>query len=297
MLKPPTFFLIGPPGSGKSTALVTFIKAGVELFVLGTEPGFEDSLLDACKLHGADINKLHYHFTPPVAASWSSLTSIIQMIGAMGYKDLAELKSGIDKGGQISMMSMLKNLQNFRDDRTGLEFGDVTEWGPDRCFVLDSLSGLNMIAQAHTVGLKPAMHQGEWGVAMNLEEQLILKLTADCKCFFGLTAHIEREPDEITGSVKITAGALGRKLGPKLPRFFSEVIRAERSLAQGNKMAFTWRTIDNEADLKNRALPVGINLAPSFEPVVKAYRDRVLLAQSGSAASPAAPAPATPGNP
>jgi hypothetical protein len=122
---------------------------------------------------------------------------------------------------------------------------------------------------------------------MNSLEMLLLKLTADCKCFFVLTAHIDKEPNELTGGTTIYASALGRKLAPKIPRFFSEVVLAKRA-ADG----FSWSTASSEADLKNRALPVSSKLEPDFRPIVEAYRRRVALSQKAElAASSGKPSP------
>jgi hypothetical protein len=90
---------------------------------------------------------------------------------------------------------------------------------------------------------------------------------------------------------KITVSTLGRKLAPKIPRFFSEVIRARKDGAG----KFFWSTQDSEADLKNRALPSGANIAQDFAPVIEAYRRREKLAAKGDAANAAVgSAPSTP---
>ena len=39
----------------------------------------------------------------------------------------------------------------------------------------------------------------DWGIAMDNLERLIIKLTTDLRCYFILTAHMERETDEVTG--------------------------------------------------------------------------------------------------
>ena len=47
ILKPPTTLLMGPPGSGKTTALTTYIEAGLKLAILFTDPGGEESFIAA----------------------------------------------------------------------------------------------------------------------------------------------------------------------------------------------------------------------------------------------------------
>jgi hypothetical protein len=52
-----------------------------------------------------------------------------------------------------------------------------------------------------------------------------------------MISHIEREIDEVLGGSKVMASTLGRKLAPKLPRYFSDVILAEKTGAK-----FSWST-------------------------------------------------------
>lgn len=292
-IQPPACLLMAPAGAGKTTSLATFAKAGIEVFVIITEPTGVDSLLDAWEREKLDINLLHYCSVAPASAGWGALQEMGMKINTMSYKDLSELKNGIGKEKMKQYPKLLNMCENFICDRTGAAYGDVTTWGADRVLAFDSLSGLSLIMLQHTVGFKPSPHQGEWGIAMSSLEMLLLKLTSDCRCFFVLTGHIEKEPDEITNMTKIMISTLGRKLAPKIPRFFSEVIRA-RKTADGK---FLWSTQDSEADLKNRALRSSNELPPSFVPVVEAYRRR--LAASAATSQPAStePAPVNAGPP
>ena len=45
-IQPPAVLLMGASGSGKTSALTTFIPKGIETFVLVTEPGGAESLVD-----------------------------------------------------------------------------------------------------------------------------------------------------------------------------------------------------------------------------------------------------------
>lgn len=281
-LQPPATLLMGPPGCGKTDVLVTMLLSGLELFVVVTEPTGVDSLIDACERRKAPIERLHWAVVNPASGGWAGMKEMGLKINSMSYKDLSELKSGIGRETMKQYPKLLSLFENFVCDRTGLAYGDVTEWDASRALVVDSLSGLNIIMMQHTVGFKPSPHQGEWGIAMNSLEMLLLKLSSDCKCFFVLTAHVEKEPDELTGGTKIYASALGRKLAPKIPRFFSEVILARKSGTD-----FMWSTASSEADLKFRALPNSDKIIPSFQPIVDAYRRRVAL--STKAEEPAAP--------
>lgn len=266
----PAVLLLGPSGTGKTYSLPTLVEAGLETFVLITEPRGVETLVDSMTLRKLPMDKLHWHYTPPASPGWSAMMDMSRKISNMGYEDLSKLKSGIGKDNTQQFIQFLNAIQNFPCDRTGDKFGDVTEWGADRAFVVDSLSGLSIMAMDLTIGYKPAAHQGEWGVAMNMLEKIILKLTSDMKATFVLTAHIEREVDDISGGTKIGVSTLGRKLAPKLPRFFSEAVL---TVKEGNK--FSWSTSAVQTDLKNRSLPLGADLSPSFIPIVEAYHRRL----------------------
>lgn len=281
-LQPPHSLVMGPTGSGKTASLATYAEAGLDVFVLVTEPTGVDSLYDAWERLKLPIDRLHYSTIPPASAGWAALKEMGIKINALSYKDLSELKSGIGKEQMKQYPKLLQQMECFQCERTGELYGDITTWGADRALCLDSLSGLSLITLQHTVGFKASPHQGEWGIAMSATEMLLLKLSSDLRCFFTLTAHIEKEPDEITGMARVGVSTLGRKLAPKIPRFFSEVVRS-RKTADGK---FLWATQDSEADLKNRALPSSTSLAPSFVPIVEAYRRRVAASKQPPASAP-----------
>lgn len=268
-LQAPRILLMGPPGSGKTDVLATLAESSLELFVIVTEPGGVDSLLDSFNRRKLEINRLHWKEINPSSAGHAGLADMARTIKAMSYKDIADIKSGVSKQNMKGIETLLSTLQNFHCDRENKDFGDVTEWGDDRALVLDSLSGLNMMAMSHTIGYKPSAHQGEWGIAMNFEEQLINTLISDCRCTFVLTAHVDRDLDTVTGQIKLAPAALGSKLGPRIPRFFGDVIYASR-----DGTGFKWSTAESNIDLKNRALPVSSKLEPNFKPIIDVYRRR-----------------------
>ena len=60
MIGAPSVLIEGSPGSGKTTSIVTLLKAGIETFVIITEANGLDSLLDAVERTDAPIDKLHW---------------------------------------------------------------------------------------------------------------------------------------------------------------------------------------------------------------------------------------------
>lgn len=268
---PPAVLLEGEPGTGKSDSLATIIEAGLELFIVGTEPRFIESVLDSMKRRGISdkINKLHYVTISPASASFTSMIATAKQVGMFSFEALTQIKLSPEKSNYQQFVRLLETLANFKDDRTGQSFGSVDSWGSDKALVIDSLSGINIMAKDLMLGGKPTAAMGEWGVSMDLEEKLINKLCSDTKCLFVLTAHVEREVDELTGGTNVTIGALGRKLAPKIPRFFSEVVLTRREGTQ-----FYWSTITPSYALKKRTLPLSDKIEPSFKSIIDAWRAR-----------------------
>ncbi len=279
-LQPPSVLNMGAPGSGKTDSLATLIEAGLELFVIVTEPDGAASLIDSVNRRKLDINKLHWTTCIPTTMGWEALEEMTRTIGSSSFDQIQNIKSGIGKQfTREPAMKLLNSFKNFTDDRTGQSFGSVDKWENTHALAIDSLSGLSLLSFMLTVGYKPAAHQGEWGVSQNFIEQLLNKVTGDRRCFFVLNAHVERETNEITGATQVMVSTLGRKLPPKIPRFFSEVVLSKRIIT-GDKAAFTWATVDMTADLKNRSLPLANNLQQSYVPIVRAYQKRLELAKA-----------------
>lgn len=267
----PAVLLMGEPGTGKTRSLITLMQCGLELFVLGTETRFRETLLDTITAMGLDRSKLHTKLISPARPSFATMASQAKLVNSMSYESLSEIKLMTGREQYSQFVELLNALSDFKDDETGRSWGAVDAWTPDlnRAFCFDSLSGLNIMAKDNMTGGKPTAHQGEWGVAMDQEERLINKFTSDVKVPFVLTAHVEPEVNPITGGTNVQVGALGRKLAPKIPRFFSEVILTHR---KGND--YLWSTNQQNYILKKRVLPLSDDIKPDFKPLIDAWRAR-----------------------
>lgn len=268
-LQAPSVLLLGGTGTGKTWSLATLAPHTKKLFVVVTEPNGLETLLNSYEEHKLPLDNLHWATIMPTRQGFDTLARMAKNVATLDFLGLANLKPQ-GKRNEAQWFKMLETFVDFKCERTGQSFGAITDFTPEYAFAIDSLSGLNVMAMDITIGDKPSAHQGEWGIAMNLLEKLLYNLTSNLMCPFVLTAHLERETNEITGGSTISASTLGRKLAPKLPRFFSEVVLAYK---EGGK--FLWSTNHPGVDLKNRSLLLDTKLQPDFGPVIVAYQNRV----------------------
>lgn len=260
MIPGPKVLLYGESGSGKTYAIRTLIECGITPFVIFTENGMRT-------ISDVPADKLHWVYIPPADISWGDMGKIGQTINRQTYEDMAANKNGVEKNRHTQLLKFYETCNKFVCQRTGEDFGSVQDWGTDKALVVDSLSGLSMMAKGLTVGAKPTLHQGEWSVAMNTIESVVNKLCLQLWTTCIITAHAERETDPVAGSVKIYPSSLGAKLSPKLPRYFDDVVYCE-SIEKG----FTWATAHRMAVVKNRNLPKGDNLKPNFATIIDPWK-------------------------
>lgn len=268
------------------------LLAGIETFVISTEPDGVGSLLDSCERLKAPIDKLHWARCLPASSGWMELEDMVTKISSMDQKGLADIRDLGKSSFRPAAMRFLENLKNFADDKDGKRYGDVTQFDDTKCLAIDSLSGWSAIAWGCTVGYKPTANPGEWGIAQQFISNMLMKINNDRMCYFILTAHQEKEMDDMTGIKKIMVSTIGAKLAPKIPTFFSEVVQCTK---EGND--FYWATTGQGIDLKNRALPVGVKLKPDFRPIVEAYERRKKQALAMPQANTGVEAPAKPVGP
>lgn len=267
--KPPTTLLLGAPGSGKTTSLLTYVEAGLDLFVLITDPGGEEALLDGAIKKGLPLNKIHWCYVPASDMSMDEAFTMASKVSTMSYDGLSSLKTGLDKEKHRQFLRLLDALRNFKDANTGRDYGSVKSFGPDKVLAIDSMTGVNKMAKRLVVGGKPTLHQGEWGTAMEVEEQFLDLLVGALDCPLVITAHLERTMDEVRKKPILSIALLGSKLAPKIPSMFSDVVLAYRD---GTK--FLWSTAALDVDLKGRTLPTADGLDPSFIPINKSWKSR-----------------------
>jgi hypothetical protein len=249
--------LEGPPGSGKTYSLRSIVEAGRPLFVIATEPGIENVLGDL------PAELCHWHYIAPAVPDWDVMRRAALAINTQTMKMLVE--STGNRSNYQQFIEFVNTCADFTCDRTGEAFGPIDALPPEAVVAVDSLSGISIMSMDLVAGSKPAKSQADWGIAMDNLERMITKLTCDLRCSFVLTAHIEREQDEITGTTKVTVSTLGKKLAPKIPRFFDDVIQC---IHEGK--SYYWSNEESGAMLKQRLLPTGDKLHPTFHQLFRA---------------------------
>lgn len=267
-LTAPSVMLLGESGTGKTDVLGELPLLVEKLFVIVTEPNGLESLLDSIDRRKADLNKVHYHVIGPARANFQELEQLARKVSVSNHETLSKQLPGNRYGAK--MIDCMGVFHNFVCHRTKQSFGSLDKLGPFNAVAVDSLSGLTSMAWDVTVGDKLTAHPGEWGIGQNLIDKALLSWTSNLKCLFVLTGHLERETDEISQGTKLMASTLGKKLAPKLPRFFSEVVMASTENGQ-----FYWHTAYPGVALKRRALPLGNKLDPSFRPIIERYKQRL----------------------
>ena len=260
--------LIGPTGTGKTYSLRKLADAGLQVFVLFTESGLE-TLVGSYTDGGQEVPpNVHWHMFKPTAYNFQNLISGAERVNTITLDAWAKITDP-ERGKFNQFVDFLKVLTDFPDDRTGKKFGSVDSWGTDKVLAIDSLSGLNYFAMALIIGSKPVKSLPEWGAAQEQLERVVRQLCDGCRCHFVLTAHIDREVDQVLGGMKIMVSTLGVKLAPKLTPMFSDVVLAYR---EGTK--FLWSTANPSADLKTRNLPIQDGLAPDFTQIIAKWKSR-----------------------
>lgn len=253
--------LVGETGTGKTHSLQTFLQAGIETFIVFTENGMRTLAHVPCE------KGLHWHYIPPAKPDWGDIeTSAKQINRAVDLEALTKLKNW-NKTSYQQFIEVIHTMNEFVCDRCGQSFGCVDTWNTDRALCIDSLSGLNIMAMDLAAGSKPVKAPADWGTAMDNLERFINRLCTGTTCHFVLTAHLEREKDEVTGGVTLMASTLGQKLAPKVPRYFDDVVQAIRKEAN-----FSWTTAAYNVALKTRNLPISNTLDPSFVQIVEAWK-------------------------
>ncbi len=260
--------LMGPAGTGKTHSLGTLVDAGVELFYFAYEAGAE-SLLGYWTDRGLPVPKnLHISTVKAASASFGEMADSARQVNQLSYDTL---KKTVDpsRSKYNQFEQFLRAFNDVKPDGETVSYGSIDKWGPNRALAIDGLTGLGDSAMKAVIGGKVDRDQKDWGLAQNMVENVLRKLTSDCRCHVILISHVERETDQVMGGVKITVSTLGQKLPAKIPPMFSDVILTTRLGRE-----FFWDTENPMADVKSRNLPISAKNKPDFAQIIAKWKSR-----------------------
>ncbi|HXK62101.1 MAG TPA: AAA family ATPase [Acidobacteriota bacterium] len=274
----PKILLEGPSGTGKTHALGTLVdwaaaqKPALPVFVLFTENGLE-SLLGYWRDHGKEVPaNLHWHVAMTKSLTLASLLDGADKVGKLSYEALTKMQDG-GRSANNAFYKILAACSNFPDDRTGEKFGPVDSWGSDKIFAIDSLSELGNAAMKMVIGNKPTAAPADYGVSQNNLMNFLRLCTQGIASTFVITAHVDRQTDEITGGIKLMTKAIGKAMANDIPQLFSDVIYAVREGAN-----WYWDTAAGNVDVKTRSLPISSKIKPDFAQIM----DKWVIRKTGN---------------
>lgn len=264
--------LMGPSGTGKTYSVGTLVDSGIRTFYFAYEQGVE-TLLGYYTDRGLPVPpNLHVCTVSAPTASFLEMADAVKYANTLSFDSLIK-QSDPNRMKYNQLEQFLRSFNDVKNDM-GEKFGPVSGFTQNDAIVIDGLTGMCSAAMKACIGGKFARDQKDWGMAQNMIEDILRKITTDCRCHFILQSHVERETDPTGGGLKLMASALGKALAPKLPAMFSDVILCKRLGRE-----FFWDTEDATADLKTRNLPISAKNQPSFAPLLSRWQVRAGLAK------------------
>jgi hypothetical protein len=240
--------LIGNSGAGKTGALTSLVRAGYRVRILDLDSGLDalvNHVKQECPERLASIDYMSFR------DAWK--------IGPAGPTVV---------GAPKAFTGAVKALDKWEDG------SEPATWGAETVLVIDSLTNLGRAAFAWAKQMNPtAKEPRQWYfAAQDAMENVISSATADdFRTNLIVMSHIDLVtlPD---GSTQGFATAIGKALGPKLPRYFNTLVALETK-GQGKAVQRVLRTLPTAllGTLKNPApmrieaeYPISTGLADLF---------------------------------
>ncbi len=257
--------LLGHPGTGKTGALASLVKAGYKLRILD----FDNKLavlrayvMRDCpdKIGNVEFVTLRdkYKDTPSVVTSGKAVHTANPVDGQPKAFPLAQ-----------------KLIGNWKYD--DVDLGKPSEWGEDCILVIDSSTTMGIAAFNWAWFMNPgaAEMRNVYKSAQDAFENIVAIITGDAfKPNVILITHI-RYMDGPEGTMKGFPTAVGAALGPVIPMYFPSTAMMENS-GSGDKVVRQMRIVPTAMiDLMNSApfafntstLPIATGLADFFKTV------------------------------
>lgn len=192
--------LIGASGTAKSGSLASLAILGYHLHILDFDNGL-DVLVDLLAKHPEALARVDYE-------------SIANPVKMKNSRPVPENGKGFTKA--------LGLIEKWSD-------GTIpSEWGPQHILVLDSLTMFSRLAMEHTMALRGRLgqrpEQSDWGNAQEDVENVLAQLYSNnLNTNVLVCAHIAYQDDPDGRTVQLPV-ALGKALGPKIPRYFNTLL-------------------------------------------------------------------------
>ena len=252
--KPPAIkmLIVGDSGGGKTGALASLAKAGFNLNILDMDKGTE----------------ILFHMLKDDPA-------------AMARVDIEQHTDQFkNMGGQMQVVVPVKAFPGAlkaMDSWPGK--GSPKSWGGDTVFVLDSLTFLGeaifryVLAANGKLGTstdpKGGASEPNWGSAIGLQEDF-LALLDQLNCHVIVMAHLTTV--SVDGVERAFPAALGKKLPPKVGRYFNHTLMAKSTVAPGGAKRALYTNTQGLMELKSanpkaakQSYPVETGLADYFK--------------------------------
>jgi len=240
---------IGDSSTGKTGSLVSLVQAGYNLRILDMDNGMDSLIAFTKRADPALLDKIDY----------------------LTYRDKFKsdpVRGPIVSGRPVAYTSAISVMNKWDDGTT------PAEWGLDTIFVIDSLTALSRAAFHWAQGMNPsAKDPRQWfgGAQDSIKNVLELLTSDDFRCHVIVISHVQmvERPD---GSMKGYASAIGKALGPEIPKYFNTLLMAE-SKGTGENVKRTIQTMPTAlVDLKNphpfdlpKTLPLESGMAEVFK--------------------------------
>lgn len=270
----PKMLLEGPSGSGKTHALGTLVdwaakqQPPIPVHVLFTENGLETLLGYWTKRKQPVPANLRWHV---LRSSSIGLDALIAGANQTGKVTMDTLFKSIDPDRHKNnpWETFLRCLTDLPDDRTGTKHGNIGTWTARTVLVNDSLSETANICMRMVTGNKTSASLPEYGVAQGNLLNWLRYMTQTFQGTFVMTAHVQRQMNEVTGAQQLMTKAIGKAMADDIPQLFSEVLYTQRDGTN-----WYWDTAAANVDTKTRYLPIQAKIPPNFATIMDQWLER-----------------------
>lgn len=273
-LSGPKILLEGPSGSGKTHSLGTLVDWAakqtppIPVHVVFTENGLETLLGFWTKRKVPVPSNLRWHVIRTSAITMEALIAGAVQTGKLTMDTLFK-SIDPDRHKNNPWENFLRCFSDLPDDRTGEKCGNIGAWGARTVLVNDSLSETANACMRMVTGSKTSASLPEYGVAQGNLINWLRYMTQSFQGTFVMTAHVQRQMNEVTGSQQLMTKAIGKAMADDIPPLFSETIYTVR---EGSN--WYWDTAAAGVDTKTRYLPIQSKIPPNFALIMDQWLER-----------------------